>query len=880
METQPDEGQLPGDIPLRPHTDGPSVVISTATPPALPGTASHNPQKPKLATRTAHAEKKQLPASGTPYGSNSTSKVAIPRQRAAAAPRFSRRVPLACESCRQRKTKCSGDTPICRQCKELRMSCRYPVSWRDQTKGEIDKLSVKSADYENILRELSTHVDGRAAERIKSVLEKHSRSTDGTSNESQSSSVTPQDEDNEDAVSSPSSIGSLDAIDRVTEDLNRTPSSRATGYMGKNSEVIWMQRVRMEAEQRSRKLPGSSEVDDEREFAIHSMNYHLDDMEISVPGPVHVYWMPPRNVADKLFEDYLDTVHPFFPIISRTLFRAQYKTFFESAARPGDKWLAILNMIFAIAAKHAHLTQAPWRGDENDHLVYLTRARILSLNGDVLFSHPDLQQVQVEGLISYYLLASDQINRSWRIAALAVRSAITLGLNMKNTSQGTAKLSKEARYRVWWCLYTFEHMLGIMTGRASTITDGICTTPFPLPFEEEQLLEPAAAQLLNEPELREEYIDTAMACSSVRLMPSNPKGGRTARPADKPRDVTWLRSLQPCRALGFLHYVDLAVIAQEIVNRVYSLDCVKIPWSHIENRIGDLRARIDLWYTNLHESYDFIRRDDQPSDTVRGKLFLAFHYYSARITLGRPCLCRRDARQTVANKKPTFSHEMAVITLESALRMLELIPDEPDAVRLYDICPWWCILHYLMQTTTVLLLELSFGSIHMPDDEMNFLTAAKKAIRWLFAMAENSLASRRAWELCYSSLRQISTGMNYDLSDMPAYDYETHPNVQKFVPSQAESDETIQPTPTLFNAAADLNHAMTVPSSDVSSNPVTQFAPHQHQFQGVSIPPNLMPTNAEVSSEGDTFFPYDPIGGEFIRSFFPNAAEEDLWEGI
>jgi hypothetical protein len=33
------------------------------------------------------------------------------------------------------------------------------------------------------------------------------------------------------------------------------------------------------------------------------------------------------------------------------------------------------------------------------------------MNGDTLFNHPDLQQVQVEGLIAFYLLASDQINR-------------------------------------------------------------------------------------------------------------------------------------------------------------------------------------------------------------------------------------------------------------------------------------------------------------------------------------------------------------------------------------------------------------------------------------------------------------------------------------
>ena len=68
-------------------------------------------------------------------------------------------------------------------------------------------------------------------------------------------------------------------------------------------------------------------------------------------------------------------------------------------------------MIFAIASKHAHLVQAPWQGNEQDHLEYLSRARMLSMNGDTLFGHPDLQQVQVEGLISFYLLSSDQMNR-------------------------------------------------------------------------------------------------------------------------------------------------------------------------------------------------------------------------------------------------------------------------------------------------------------------------------------------------------------------------------------------------------------------------------------------------------------------------------------
>lgn len=140
------------------------------------------------------------------------------------------------------------------------------------------------------------------------------------------------------------------------------------------------------------------------------MNYHLDDLNIST-GSVEPYAVPPRHLAEHYFDNYLRTVHPFFPIINRPLFTAQYKTYFESNAQPGDKWLAILNIIFAIGSKHAALIEAPWRGDDKDHLVYLTRARSLSMNGDTIFSHPDLQQVQVEGLIAFYLLSSDQINR-------------------------------------------------------------------------------------------------------------------------------------------------------------------------------------------------------------------------------------------------------------------------------------------------------------------------------------------------------------------------------------------------------------------------------------------------------------------------------------
>jgi hypothetical protein len=143
----------------------------------------------------------------------------------------------------------------------------------------------------------------------------------------------------------------------------------------------------------------------------NTLDHAFGDFATNIPQPVNKYGMPSRQLSDFLFEEYWNNVHPGFPMINRPLFRTQYQSFWDQCQKPGDKWLAILNVIFAIAAKYAHLSQASRRGEENDHFLYFNRARLLSLTGEELFSPPNLQQVQLEGLVAFYLLATDQIGR-------------------------------------------------------------------------------------------------------------------------------------------------------------------------------------------------------------------------------------------------------------------------------------------------------------------------------------------------------------------------------------------------------------------------------------------------------------------------------------
>lgn len=223
-------------------------------------------------------------------------------------------------------------------------------------------------------------------------------------------------------------VGSTGALDKTLEDFAANEKTRSTGFMGKNSEITWMQRLKQENKFGSssggdlpsyaaQRVQGGDQtqsadpsLDYEGNVTVNEASYHLDDFAMPSLDAVDAYELPTLDTANHLFETYISRVHPTFPIIGKLTFTNQFRRFM-AGEMPGEKWLAILNLIFAISARYAHIVRAEWRGDDRDHLVYFSRARLLSLNGDTLFQHADLQQIQVTALMALYLLCTNQINR-------------------------------------------------------------------------------------------------------------------------------------------------------------------------------------------------------------------------------------------------------------------------------------------------------------------------------------------------------------------------------------------------------------------------------------------------------------------------------------
>lgn len=151
-------------------------------------------------------------------------------------------------------------------------------------------------------------------------------------------------------------------------------------------------------------------VPDMENLTVSQASYHLDDFPMPPLDAVDAYELPTSDTANRLFDTYMSRVHPTFPIIGRSTFITQFQRFMVGEV-PGAKWLAIVNLIFAVSARYSHIVRADWRGDDRDHLIYFSRARLLSLNADTIFQHADLQQIQVTALMALYLLCTNQINR-------------------------------------------------------------------------------------------------------------------------------------------------------------------------------------------------------------------------------------------------------------------------------------------------------------------------------------------------------------------------------------------------------------------------------------------------------------------------------------
>ncbi|KAE8340670.1 hypothetical protein BDV24DRAFT_151794 [Aspergillus arachidicola] len=81
-------------------------------------------------------------------------KIQIPRLGTAPVTAHRQRTSRACAPCHQRKTKCDGQKPRCKQCRQLGLPCTYVGSKREQQRWALESVQAKVQSYESLLQRI------------------------------------------------------------------------------------------------------------------------------------------------------------------------------------------------------------------------------------------------------------------------------------------------------------------------------------------------------------------------------------------------------------------------------------------------------------------------------------------------------------------------------------------------------------------------------------------------------------------------------------------------------------------------------------------------------------------------------------------------------
>ncbi|OQD84873.1 hypothetical protein PENANT_c011G02225 [Penicillium antarcticum] len=775
----------------------------------------------------------------------------------------------------------------------------------EKSKRQLASLSAKVHAYEDVISKLSNRF-GVSDEQLVNIALAADSAPDVALNPDASLTAGGDQRvilwrsGSEPQTSRASSVSPLESGGQTEEDFNRNETARATGFIGKSSEITWLQRlskeVNNECEAWPSTLPNTDDInglpsptltprpDNPSDPWVVCSNYYVDDTDIPTADHGGTYAVPSREPATKLLNVYLTSVHPSFPIIGISTFVSQFQVFFsQPALKPGNKWLAILNMIFAIAAKYGHLTNSEWLDEDDDHQLYFSRARALSLEDQILH-HPDLQQLQVEGLTSFYLTGAGQINRAWKLSGSAIRGALALGLHLRNVGASTSDTSKEIRYRVWWSLYDLEHLLTVMTGRPSCVIDSSCTTPMPVPFDESDFQKEEVARLISTDRRSSSvYYDQMPARNSAEDRESTVDSESNDAPAEseiKMNRAEYLKSLPPCISFYFLQLSSLTSISKRMTVKLYSPEALQSPLASTEFTIQSLMLEIDSWFMNLPPAYDFTSTQTSQCP-INQRMGLAFLFYSTKIGITRPCLCRLRQAESEDDKTHEFCNKTAAECVEAACHMIMLFPDTPDAALLYRMAPWWCTLHYLMQAVTVLLLELAFRAQHVPEKATAVSKAAKKALDWLSALSMTSLAAERAWRLCDGFLQRLAPHIGINVNEESSANTLFSDTIDPMGMEDPTGDLSLDVSAHLPSTGAvdaivaELN-PITCSPMEQSDTPTGMQEPYDLEVPDLLDQFVKQEKDLSDRSPYDEYFPYDPATGQITGSFFPSDGNVDL----
>ncbi|KAF2501403.1 hypothetical protein BU16DRAFT_450555 [Lophium mytilinum] len=413
-----------------------------------------------------------------------------------------RRIALACQACRTRKSRCDGRRPQCSTCDELDFDCIYVAS-------AASSNVIVGKDYlaalENRLSDVEQRLDGVDNGHDTSPLHPSSSTRRGrqariteergpffSSRRSGLAAVDEEDahdganeEDAHDGANQDSTDG-MGAIVFTDEEYS--------GFFGPSSNIAFTRHL-------SRAVARLSYTDHTYPTPGTHVSLHLDGglMRVSRPPspartqdsmrlrhlrvqPLNLFALPPEDETLDLVHRYFSNTGLLFPYVHEETFletyRAMKRTDFTKVRKT---WLGLLNMVlaFAISTTVSNGTCAEQRAEMSD--VYYRRA--LGLCDKHVWRGASIELVQYLLMMGQYLQGTQKSTQTWNIHGLAVKAALQLGLHSAEACEKLSPIERETSKRLWYGCVILDRTLSMTFGRPAAIPDSYVRLELPVDFD-------------------------------------------------------------------------------------------------------------------------------------------------------------------------------------------------------------------------------------------------------------------------------------------------------------------------------------------------------------------------------------------------------------
>ncbi|KAF5636860.1 transcriptional regulatory [Fusarium sp. NRRL 25303] len=634
-----------------------------------------------------------------------------------------RRIGLACNACRSRKSRCDGQRPSCSSCLSLGFDCLYEP-------GDSATNVIVRKDYVSDLEQRVSSVEHNL-QRLNDVLKGHLSPCNNTNaspchhgniNVGHSMPSPAPTAPTKASASAPSQAGTGTCATSLEEpqDEEGIPNGMAmtfveektSAFYGEASNINFTQQL-LRAIAVAHHSPGAPSGLDRASVLGESVVASVSQSKGSLGGSATPLEslptaLPSVEEMDTLLDLYFDTAGVVFPFIHEETMRKTYNECrLNGFTRARRTWLGTLNMVFAMASNFDRdYTSSSKKRFERSNAFY---KRALGLCNELSKRVISLEIVHYLILVVLHCQGTSRSVQAWNNYGLVIRSAMALGLHSESTERALDPVQKEYRRRTWVVIYCLDKVLSTAVGRPASIPDEQMTT-------------------------RESASGWSPAVSGDA--------------ADLPGDFL---------AVSFKMYqvMSKSLVIQYGANLDH--DSEPDEMAHLKAS-GELRKQLRFWAANLPPHFQLC---DVESDVLlqntkanRLRVILTMRYHNLSILIHKPLLSatiRHLFRQDdTASEASSYLIQLAMAEAHECIRSAQLTIDivhsviSVDATSKNNLGVWYFTLYYVFTASLVIcgrLLWAQHGDTVVDEasvSHMKFLLSKAETI-FLNLDHENSL---------------------------------------------------------------------------------------------------------------------------------------------